>query len=471
MQKHSTLPPLCVLLAAGMPFSLSAASTITAIDILPGKASCTVSGISGDGQIVVGTATDSLGVNGEAFSWTAAGGLTGLGFLPGGSSSVARAISKDGSTIVGDATSSYSKPIGGTEAFRYRDGVMTGLHGSTQLIMSQGWAVNADGTVITDSNGNRRWTAAGGVDQNATLYSGFGVSDDGTVIVGRSSGFVAQRWTAATGAVDLPNTTAPGSTANAVSGDGQVAVGNRNNVACYWSQSAGFVSIGKVGVISSALAVNHDGTLIVGRANTAAGGNTEAFIWTPAGGMQSLTALLTAQKVDLSAWLYKRVATLVEATGVSADGQYVIGNGTKQGFIVKLDLNNAPPTQSPLEQWRQSQFGSSQNSGNAADAADPDGDGWPNLLEYALGASPSAASSTPALDVRAVADALVAGFNRISDPNLKYAVEAATSLTLRDWAGIWSSTGTNNVAGHVDVPDVVKLSTQASRFLRLKVSY
>lgn len=51
------------------------------------------------------------------------------------------------------------------------------------------------------------------------------------------------------------------------------------------------------------------------------------------------------------------------------------------------------PELSPCESWRQQNFGSSANSGNGADDADPDHDGRVNLLEYALGFNPNAPDS------------------------------------------------------------------------------
>jgi hypothetical protein len=46
--------------------------------------------------------------------------------------------------------------------------------------------------------------------------------------------------------------------------------------------------------------------------------------------------------------------------------------------------------------WRQTHFGSTATSGSAADNADPDHDGLPNLLEYALNLPPNAASRVSA---------------------------------------------------------------------------
>lgn len=49
-----------------------------------------------------------------------------------------------------------------------------------------------------------------------------------------------------------------------------------------------------------------------------------------------------------------------------------------------------------LQGWRQANFGIVSGTGNAADDADPDGDGLKNLLEYALNLPPNAASRVPA---------------------------------------------------------------------------
>ncbi|QJE97685.1 hypothetical protein [Luteolibacter luteus] len=47
----------------------------------------------------------------------------------------------------------------------------------------------------------------------------------------------------------------------------------------------------------------------------------------------------------------------------------------------------APET--PLQAWRRTHFGSAGNEGPSADIADSDGDGLPNLIEYALGTIPT----------------------------------------------------------------------------------
>ena len=46
-----------------------------------------------------------------------------------------------------------------------------------------------------------------------------------------------------------------------------------------------------------------------------------------------------------------------------------------------------------IENWRNSYFGSPAAAGNAADSADPDNDGLPNLVEYVLGTAPTNSAS------------------------------------------------------------------------------
>lgn len=127
-------------------------------------------------------------------------------------------------------------------------------------------------------------------------------------------------------------------------------------------------------------------------------------------------------------------------------------------------------TETPLESWRNSHFGTTVNEGSAADDADPDGDGRPNLLEYALGTDPlgAAASSSISLSIDGSPARLAITFDRTPDPFLTYTVKAASALG-EVWTPIWSSNGSSNTKGPVTVDDVVDISGETSRFLRLMV--
>ncbi|MEI7912268.1 MAG: hypothetical protein WCK77_21765 [Verrucomicrobiota bacterium] len=71
------------------------------------------------------------------------------------------------------------------------------------------------------------------------------------------------------------------------------------------------------------------------------------------------------------------------------------------GPVVGLDhqFTTAGPDLNALAEWRVVQFGAGGVLGDPADAADPDGDGSSNLLEFAMGTDPKAFSAPPALQI------------------------------------------------------------------------
>jgi probable HAF family extracellular repeat protein len=136
----------------------------------------------------------------------------------------------------------------------------------------------------------------------------------------------AFRWTSAGGLVglgDLPGG-ASRSEANAVSADGSVIVGYDTSAsgieAFRWTSAGGMVGLGDLpgGIFDSeALAVSADGSIVVGRGD----GSAEPFIWDAVNGMRSLSTVLTDLGLDLSGW------DLRTATGISADGSTIVGDG------------------------------------------------------------------------------------------------------------------------------------------------
>lgn len=73
------------------------------------------------------------------------------------------------------------------------------------------------------------------------------------------------------------------------------------------------------------------------------------------------------------------------ATGTKRTTLRVLSNDLDvEAFDIELIGNPA----TPLENWRQKHFGTTANTGSAADRSDFDHDGLPNLIEYALGTDP-----------------------------------------------------------------------------------
>lgn len=207
------------------------------------------------------------------------------------------------------------------------------------------YAVNANGSVIVGQaespNGTEafRWTQANGIQGLGFLPTGmgssqaFGVSGDGTIIVGTSVVFEngsevteAFRWTGAGGMQGLGDL--PGgptwSVAPAISADGSTIVGagstsaSFTNQAFRWTSEDGMIGLGYLPGQTTggeALAVSGDGSIIVGDAGP-------AFIWDEVHGMRELRTVLQDDfGLNLSNW------TLGAATGISADGSTIVGYG------------------------------------------------------------------------------------------------------------------------------------------------
>jgi probable HAF family extracellular repeat protein len=220
---------------------------------------------------------------------------------------------------------------------------------------SRAAGVSADGSVVVGA-GNYcpgggpapvtgeavRWTQSkaivglGDVPGGNGVSRAFGVSADGSVVVGKGNAGasfqiedlgVAYRWTSGEGMVPLGFLSGGSdlSAATAVSAEGSVVVGYSNSAsgseAFRWTAAAGMVGLGYLNPVprwnqSHANAVSADGSVVVG---SSAG---TAFLWTAAGGMRSVEAVLAGDfGVDLTGW------TLEEATGVSADGNTLVGWG------------------------------------------------------------------------------------------------------------------------------------------------
>ncbi|MEO6477245.1 MAG: glycosyl hydrolase 115 family protein [Luteolibacter sp.] len=130
-------------------------------------------------------------------------------------------------------------------------------------------------------------------------------------------------------------------------------------------------------------------------------------------------------------------------------------------------------TSGPLESWRSSYFGTGDGSGVAADAADPDSDGFSNLLEYATGSYPTASNAS--IWTSAIASGhLTLTFPRLKDAtDITYFVLASNDLAQEN--EIWSSAtvpypGGSAASFLTTVIDPQTTAAASSRFLRLKVT-
>jgi hypothetical protein len=131
---------------------------------------------------------------------------------------------------------------------------------------------------------------------------------------------------------------------------------------------------------------------------------------------------------------------------------------------------------SPLNAWRLANFGTAQNSGNAADTADPDHDGLINILEYAFNTDPNLPNASP-ISAAVVGNHFTITFKRThpAPADLSYTPQVAAELT----SGVWNSgpvftsqTVTDNGDGTetVVVTDNASIDSAPTHFLRVLIA-
>lgn len=332
-----------LLVAAGSP--AAASPMFMGLGTLPSPYafSSFAAGVSGDGSVVVGSSQDQFRTTSKAFRWTASGGMVGLGSSP--DPSVGKGVSADGSTVVGDFFDQAWRwtETGGFQELSAPGVPLINSYGASSdgSVIAANMAIVVRGVTIAQAH---RWTSATGPVglgylPGHTLSRTTGISGDGSVLVGFSTAGIpgidpteAFRWTSVGGMLglgDLPGG-ASHSQANAVSADGSVVVGYSSsasgNEAFRWTSADGMLGLGDLpggGFDSNALAVSADGSVVVGY-DDSNGGSTqdgEPFIWDSTHGMRNLTTVLVELGLDLTGW------DLSAATGISADGLTIVGDG------------------------------------------------------------------------------------------------------------------------------------------------
>ena len=106
--------------------------------------------------------------------------------------------------------------------------------------------------------------------------------------------------------------------------------------------------------------------------------------------------------------------------------------------------------QNAAENWRFQNFGTTTNTGNAADNADPDGDGWTNAQEFISGTDPNSRTSRLKIDqIQASGNDLVLNFPTIAGKT--YRVESSDTLSADSWIPVRDGIpGTGNLVQITD---------------------
>jgi uncharacterized membrane protein len=305
-------------------------------------------GVSPNGLAVAGGSSNGV-ANQGGFVYKIGIGMIDLSTLPGGPVVGANAVNDNddfaGSRIV---TSFQGEAVKGNlngSTIRLGGFVVGGTLGSAA------YAISADGSVVVGEDEtstvlarSARWVGTTNnlipfLDGGGSFAYALGMTPDGATVVGQSdsnAGYQGFVWTAADGTVALQDLGSGGifefTSANAISADAQVIVGSSDNgtgtTACRWNSIGAVTSLGDLpggSQFSEALAVNADGSVIVGRATPV--GTAIAAVWINSGSPQRLDTYLQSFGIDTTGWVLQRAA------GVSADGKTIVGSGTFNGVV------------------------------------------------------------------------------------------------------------------------------------------
>lgn len=192
--------------------------------------------------------------------------------------------------------------------------------------------------------------------------------------------------------------------------------------------------------------------------------------WTPDNsGNSSCTGYRIAYKTS-GAVDWTEVSVAADAEGFSFSGltpatEYQFRIVAIDGSDISSQATTRITTWTALENWRFVNFGTISDSGNAADNANPSGDGMENLIKYALGLSATSSSSSSELNIQMNPERhLELTFMRARD-DLNYMVQGSSDLTT--WTDLALNPG--SVGTGVTVTDSAPAGSPR-RFLRLKIS-
>jgi len=124
--------------------------------------------------------------------------------------------------------------------------------------------------------------------------------------------------------------------------------------------------------------------------------------------------------------------------------------------------------------WRLQWFGTTSATGNAADTADPDGDGVSNLLEFAIGTDPTHTTAAPG-QITHNGSNLVFAYQRADGAmtdGVSFIVEWSDSLQSNSWSSVGVSETILSDNGTLQqVQATLPDGGQAQRFVRLRVTH
>ena len=166
-----------------------------------------------------------------------------------------------------------------------------------------------------------------------------------------------------------------------------------------------------------------------------------------------------------------RTVTLTPATGLSGTATITVTLG--DGALTTSDTFTLTVNPlSPAQTWRQTNFGTIDNTDVSADSADPDGDGANNLLERAFGMNPTTTDpgSLPTVD-KTVTPLSLTYRKAKSASDLSFIVQESPDLSPGSWI---TAPGTDQIISEDTTVQVIRFTAPANgatkKFLRVQVT-
>jgi hypothetical protein len=204
-----------------------------------------------------------------------------------------------------------------------------------------------------------------------------------------------------------------------------------------------------------------------------ANGASNGIVWVTANNSPAVLYAYNASNLALE--LYKSSSNFGVGnkyiTPTIASARVYVGTAADVGVFGLLDET----TLTPIEIWRNTNFGNPSNVGAGADGVSPAGDGVPNLIKYALGLNPntpvtSAQLPSGSIQTNAGQGYLTLTVNRTADPSDVTDV-VQVSGNLLDWmSGSTNTVTLTNTPTQLVVQDTVPLTQTNSRYIRLTVT-
>ena len=146
---------------------------------------------------------------------------------------------------------------------------------------------------------------------------------------------------------------------------------------------------------------------------------------------------------DASSKTFKVTILDDQQAGTNSTVFLALSNPTGGAYVDAASIAVLTILEDPYDFWKFSYFGANDNNpAIAGDLADPDGDGIPNILEYAFGSDPTSSNASPPLAGAIVSNHFQLQFNRNTfATDLSYSAQAAATLT-----GAWSNLATYSAA-------------------------